>query len=142
MGSATNPDGVQEFCCWPDPHSLTSSLKESRGGSTHDRRRAAPRRAGAARSVIETPTRPIPFPLLPPREALNSAVSSLALFGLTSEHPADCILRVLDSLLLGLPLAFLRVSESGCRCLACGASWGPDRFHWLARLLGCPALPA
>jgi hypothetical protein len=36
----------------------------------------------------------------------------------------------------------LRVSESGCRCLACGASWGPDRFHWLARLLGCPALPA
>ena len=35
----------------------------------------------------------------------------------------------------------LRVSESGCRCLACGASWGPDRFHWLARLLGCPALP-
>jgi hypothetical protein len=35
----------------------------------------------------------------------------------------------------------LRVSESGCRCLACGASWGPERFHWLARLLGCPALP-
>ena len=35
----------------------------------------------------------------------------------------------------------LRVSESGCRCLACGASWGPDRFHWLARLLGCQALP-
>jgi len=34
----------QEFCCWPDPHSLTSSLKDSRGGSTHDRRRAAPPR--------------------------------------------------------------------------------------------------
>lgn len=34
----------------------------------------------------------------------------------------------------------LRVSE--CRCLACGAVWGADRFHWLARLLGCPALPA
>jgi DNA invertase Pin-like site-specific DNA recombinase len=31
-------------------------------------------------------------------------VSSLALFGLTSEHPADCILRVLESLLLGVPL--------------------------------------
>jgi hypothetical protein len=35
----------------------------------------------------------------------------------------------------------LRVSESGCRCLACGATWGPDRFHWLARLIGAPALP-
>ena len=36
----------------------------------------------------------------------------------------------------------LRVSEDGCRCGACGAFWEPDRFHWLARLLGCPALPA
>jgi hypothetical protein len=36
----------------------------------------------------------------------------------------------------------LRVSEIGCRCGACGASWDPDQFHWLARLLGCPALPA
>jgi hypothetical protein len=36
----------------------------------------------------------------------------------------------------------LRVDASGCRCLACGATWSPDRFHWLARLLGCPALPA
>jgi hypothetical protein len=35
----------------------------------------------------------------------------------------------------------LKVSESGCWCLACGAYWGPDQFHWLARLLGCPALP-
>ena len=36
----------------------------------------------------------------------------------------------------------LKVSESGCRCQACGAFWSPDRFEWLARLLGCPALPA
>ena len=36
----------------------------------------------------------------------------------------------------------LKVSETGCKCQACGASWGPDRFEWLARLLGCPALPA
>jgi hypothetical protein len=36
----------------------------------------------------------------------------------------------------------LKVSEAGCKCLACGAFWGPDRFEWLARLLGCPALPA
>jgi hypothetical protein len=35
----------------------------------------------------------------------------------------------------------LRVSEDGCSCEGCGAFWGPDRFHWLARLLGCPALP-
>jgi hypothetical protein len=36
----------------------------------------------------------------------------------------------------------LRVDEDGCTCLACSASWPPDRFEWLARLLGCPALPA
>ncbi len=36
----------------------------------------------------------------------------------------------------------LRVSEAGCACGACGAFWPPDRFEWLARLLGCPALPA
>ena len=36
----------------------------------------------------------------------------------------------------------LRVSETGCTCLACGSFWGPERFEWLARLLGCPALPA
>jgi hypothetical protein len=35
----------------------------------------------------------------------------------------------------------LRVSEAGCECRACGAFWGPDRFEWLARLLGCAALP-
>jgi hypothetical protein len=36
----------------------------------------------------------------------------------------------------------LKVSETGCRCQVCGAFWGPDRLEWLARLLGCPALPA
>jgi hypothetical protein len=35
----------------------------------------------------------------------------------------------------------LKVSETGCVCQACGAFWPPDRFEWLARLLGCPALP-
>jgi hypothetical protein len=35
----------------------------------------------------------------------------------------------------------LRVSEDGCVCQACGAFWPPDRFEWLARLLGCPSLP-
>ncbi len=34
----------------------------------------------------------------------------------------------------------LRVSEEGCKCLACGSFWPPERFEWLARLLGCPAL--
>jgi hypothetical protein len=35
----------------------------------------------------------------------------------------------------------LRVSEAGCECLACGAFWPPERFEWLARLLGCdPAI--
>jgi hypothetical protein len=29
----------------------------------------------------------------------------------------------------------LKVSESGCRCGACGSWWSPDQFHWLARLL-------
>jgi hypothetical protein len=36
----------------------------------------------------------------------------------------------------------LKVSETGCWCGACQAFWSPDQFHWLARLLGCPALPA
>ena len=31
----------------------------------------------------------------------------------------------------------LRLSEAGCTCLACGGFWGPERFEWLARLLGC-----
>lgn len=35
----------------------------------------------------------------------------------------------------------LRVSETGCKCQACGAFWAPDRFEWLARLLGCEPLP-
>ena len=36
----------------------------------------------------------------------------------------------------------LRVSETGCRRQACQA-YGPlERFHALARLLGCPALPS
>jgi transposase InsO family protein len=35
----------------------------------------------------------------------------------------------------------LRVSEDGCWCGACGAFWPPDRFHFLAKLLGCPSLP-
>jgi len=38
-------------------------------------------------------------------------VSSLALFELTSEHPAYCILRVLDSLLLRVPLPFRQVRD-------------------------------
>lgn len=38
----------------------------------------------------------------------------------------------------------LRVSEDGARCVApgCGATWLPSEFEWLARLLGCPELPA
>lgn len=36
----------------------------------------------------------------------------------------------------------LRVSEDGARCQHCDAIWSPDRFEFLARLLGCPALPA
>ena len=35
----------------------------------------------------------------------------------------------------------LKVSENGCTCLHCGAFWPPDRFEWLARLLGCDPLP-
>jgi len=35
----------------------------------------------------------------------------------------------------------LKVSEDGCECSGCRASWAPDEFHWLARLLGCEALP-
>jgi hypothetical protein len=34
----------------------------------------------------------------------------------------------------------LKLSAGGCVCLACGAFWEPERFDWLARLLGCPAL--
>jgi hypothetical protein len=36
----------------------------------------------------------------------------------------------------------LRVSETGCKCSACGAFWPPERFEWLARLRGCEPLPA
>ncbi|MCH9735647.1 MAG: hypothetical protein K0U78_14045 [Actinomycetia bacterium] len=36
----------------------------------------------------------------------------------------------------------LRVSEDGCDCLVCRATWSPDQFPWLARLLGCEELPA
>ena len=36
----------------------------------------------------------------------------------------------------------LRVSETGCERGAWGAFWGPGMFEWLARLMGCPALPA
>lgn len=36
----------------------------------------------------------------------------------------------------------LRVSEDGARCQACEATWQPEQFEFLARLLGCPALPA
>jgi hypothetical protein len=36
----------------------------------------------------------------------------------------------------------LRIGEDGCTCLACSAFWPPERFEWLARLLGCPPLPA
>jgi len=34
----------------------------------------------------------------------------------------------------------LRVSENGARCLGCDASWATDKFEFLARLLGLPAL--
>ena len=36
----------------------------------------------------------------------------------------------------------LQVSEHGCRCLRCEASWLPDQFRFLAALLGLPELPA
>ena len=36
----------------------------------------------------------------------------------------------------------LKVSENGCTCLGRGASWPPERFHFLAALLGCAPLPA
>lgn len=36
----------------------------------------------------------------------------------------------------------LRLTEDGCSCLGCRASWTPDEYHFLARLLGCEALPA
>lgn len=35
----------------------------------------------------------------------------------------------------------LQVSEDGCRCQGCDASWLPEQFEFLARLLGCPPLP-
>lgn len=35
----------------------------------------------------------------------------------------------------------LRVSEAGARCLGCDASWQPEQFGFLAKLLGCPELP-
>lgn len=36
----------------------------------------------------------------------------------------------------------LRVSDEGASCGSCGAHWGPDRFHWLAKLLGFAELPS
>ncbi|MBX7433483.1 hypothetical protein JDV09_15385 [Mycobacterium sp. Y57] len=36
----------------------------------------------------------------------------------------------------------LSVGEFGAGCAACRAKWPPAEFHWLARLLGVPALPA
>jgi hypothetical protein len=36
----------------------------------------------------------------------------------------------------------LRVSGEGCVCVKCRAWWSPDQFDWLAKLLGCQALPA
>jgi hypothetical protein len=35
----------------------------------------------------------------------------------------------------------LRISEDGARCQSCRATWLPQEFEWLARLLGCPELP-
>lgn len=35
----------------------------------------------------------------------------------------------------------LTVAEDGCVCAACRAVWEPAEFHFLARLLGCEALP-
>ena len=35
----------------------------------------------------------------------------------------------------------LQLTEAGCRCAECHATWVPSEFHWLARLLGCEALP-
>lgn len=34
----------------------------------------------------------------------------------------------------------LQLSEAGCVCLKCAASWPPDKFHFLASLLGCKPL--
>ena len=36
----------------------------------------------------------------------------------------------------------LRVSETGGKCLVCGAFWPPEKFEWLAKLLGCEPPPA
>jgi len=35
----------------------------------------------------------------------------------------------------------LRLTEGGCECAECRATWTPDAFHFLARLLGCESLP-
>lgn len=35
----------------------------------------------------------------------------------------------------------LTVSSAGARCLSCNATWTPEKFDFLAKLLGCPALP-
>ena len=35
----------------------------------------------------------------------------------------------------------LRVTEDGCECQVCRAYWPAAEFHFLARLLGCEALP-
>ena len=56
---------------------------------------------------------------------------------------ADCGKRFVYRLSAGerVRSSALRVSESGARCLACGATWPVDRLEFLAKLLGCPALP-
>jgi hypothetical protein len=35
----------------------------------------------------------------------------------------------------------LKVTEEGCECQGCRAFWPPNQFEWLAKLLGCAALP-
>ena len=35
----------------------------------------------------------------------------------------------------------LKLTEAGCECAECRATWAPSEFHFLARLLGCESLP-
>lgn len=35
----------------------------------------------------------------------------------------------------------LQVNEREARCLGCDSTWTSEQFAWLAKLLGCPALP-
>lgn len=34
--------------------------------------------------------------------------------------------------------AALAITSAGCTCQACRTSWGPEYYHWLARVLNCP----